>query len=484
MTKKLTGCLVLMVLVACADQHTVESETPLAATATLQNAAETPASTTAPPAACQYQPGQIILEYAGSLEPGAGGLELGFCAPAWQVIRVDTGTPDSQLIYRFSITDKFHNVLSTFEAGGAAGPGSIAELNLPYAGIYDVLVELIQGNGEVTLAVTALDAPGSSLHSAELPLDVQAAFTVRRASHTHSLMMTRGQWFFLGLTTTRGLQVDARLYDPAGAEVTLKPAVTAFGGQVLAAEAPLEGQYVIVIANENETTGEYQLHVASAAKIPPPADIQFVVYNQDYRATFTQSDTIDIAFSGQLGDVLQLSVRDMSSGLGVVFHLVGSSGGVLAWADSKAGQSASVDEIQLPYTGTFYIRLYPRGSGQAVLRIDELGRQNLTGGGQFGINSHAAGSGRFDGANAYHLYQFTGAATNAVYLKITPVTSRIIMALYSPSGQYTGFWQMRDSGEGANTIYYELAETGTFTLIVYTADDYAGVYELEFTREE
>jgi hypothetical protein len=111
----------------------------------------------------------------------------------------------------------------------------------------------------------------------------------------------------------------------------------------------------------------------------------------------------------------------------------------------------------------------------------------LTGGGSFGDDVAGTRSGNFALLNVFHVYQFNGSPGERITLAaVLPDDSdlKLGIAILSPTGQETAFIDFNDQTD--NTLSLEnftLAQTGTYTVIVYTLNGASGSYDLTFQRE-
>ena len=164
---------------------------------------------------------------------------------------------------------------------------------------------------------------------------------------------------------------------------------------------------------------------------------------------------------------------------------------VIAYAiDADYGQDSAINEMQLPYSGRYRVEITPHGTGQASFHLKRLAPSDLTGGGVFGDNPSGTRSGRINASDVYHYFQFNANGGEKITLRIT--STNIVGALdmgfavLGPDGQQVVF---ADDSQGSNPLdpdleKYQIEQTGTYTIVVYSFTDALGTYELSYSREQ
>jgi hypothetical protein len=471
------------------------SETPLAGETPALEPSEvlgTPTPTEAPSLAA----GTVILDQTSQLDAQQGGrVELSFESNASQVIRLEANLLSGALDYSLHLVDKFGNFIASLEPGISQRVQSINEFTLPYQGSYRVYLIPVDGSGSVQVVVTALgDATGGGLLEGT-DSSLEAVMNNEGVYHTYQFRLKAGEVVSIAARADVNGAPDTQLalYGPDGRLVARSDDVSApadlnavLGGFI----APLDGLYTAIVSAYAGSTGSYTFSLTSDT-VPPQAQGQpDVEYGRYYQAALFEGSSLSVTFDGQLGDVLRISVVDLSAELDVDMRLYSPFGQIIAYATGAGpGQGETLREVQLPYAGRYRLELVPAGSGNATFTITQLTVNELSGGGIFGDQPNGTLTGRFDAPNVFHYYQFNATAGDRITLRVTSTSERgqldIGFALLGPDGLQAVFVDDSDSDNplDPSLIRYEAVETGTYTVVVYAFGDASGSYELSYIRE-
>ena len=452
--------------------------------------------TTEPTASDEFAPGSILLEQTVSTDQAVGGIEWEFNAPAELVVRIGVAILGGSPSFELRLTDQFNNQLAAFQAQQGTQQEAIAEIALPFEGTYRVEFLPLSGVGTATTTVTALDAPsgGGSLTVGQ---SATATLSVAHAYHTYAFPLEEGE-----VVSVRALAEDSGLPDTQFALYGPNGRLVGEADDVAAPEnldavlshfvAPLSGTYVALVSNYGNTAGSYTFSVASDTTPPVAegdADLQI---GQDYRIQLYEGSNLTLTFDGSVGEVIKIETLGLGPDLELDMRLISPFGQVIAYAlDAPAGQPENLNEVQLAYTGRYTLELVPVGQGETTLRLIDLGREVLSGGGTFGDDLSGSRPGRINAPNVFHYYQFGGHAGDNVTLEVQSDSLvgnlDLGMALLAPDGYQVAFADNQDSIGSLDPRLdaFRLTQTGTYTVVVYTFDGEArGTYELSFERNE
>ncbi len=445
----------------------------------------TPGPTTRP----GYAPGSIVLQEASNVTTDSRA-EFTFESVAMQVIRLDANLIGGTADYEVRLADKFGNFLVSLQSSVGRTTGTIAEFTLPYEGTYTVIVIGLGGSGTVQVAVTALGPPsgGGELEAGGA---ISGLMSTARVYHTYQFALTEGQVVTIGAAANVSGAPDTSLvlYGPDGRYVAhmddLAPPNdldAVLSGYVV----PQTGIYTAIVTNYGDAIGNYIFSISLDTETPQVTGEPDIVYDKDYRAAFYDQSVLNVTFDGVLGEVLQISVFDPEPEVDIDIVLYSPFGQAIAFArDALKGDGEVINEVQLPYTGRYRLELSPIGSGQASFRVSLLMPDALTGGGSFGDNSSGSFPGFIQAPNVFHFYQFNGAAGNKITVTITEASDRgqldLGFALIGPNGLEVPMAFADDPPELSD---FELAQTGTYTIIVYHfSADATGSYTIQFVKE-
>ncbi|HEC21775.1 MAG TPA: hypothetical protein ENI95_02530 [Chloroflexi bacterium] len=461
----------------------------------------TPASSPPPPqtlptTSTGFAPGTVIADQVLNLEslPNSQG-EVSFDGLGMQVIRLDTSLLGGTLAYDVELVDVFGNTLAAFTVEEGETSASIAEFTLPYEGRYQVIVSATGGSGSVGVTVTALgppsgggelDGPGSS---------ATGEMNDERVYHVYQFPLAEGEVVSISAIADTPGMPDTRLalYGPDGRYITAVDDVNPpddLNAVLSRFVAPLTGTYTAVVSNYGGSTGTYTFSV-NPDTIPPEAEGEpDIVYDTVYRAAFFEGSSLNATFDGEIGDVLRIEAFDLEPELDVDIYLYSPFDQIIAFAvNAGAGEAEAVNEVQLPYTGRYRLELRPLGSGQGSFQIVHLPAGNLSGGGIFGDDLTKTLPGRFEAPNVYHFYQFNATAGEMITLSVTSTSEEgeldIGFAVLGPDGIQQVFADDSEGDNPADPVLsgYEVPQTGTYTVVVYSFNDATGSYQITFSRE-
>jgi hypothetical protein len=440
--------------------------------------------------------GTVILDQTSQLDAQQGGrVELSFDSNASQAVRLDANLLSGALDYSLHLVDKFGNFIASLEPGVGQRVQSIHEVTLPYQGSYRIFLTPIDGSGAVQVIVTALgDVTGGGMLEG-VGSSIEASISSEGVYHTYQFPLRAGEVVSIAARASVNGAPDTQLalYGPDGRLIARSDDVNApadLNAVLSGFVAPLDGLYTVIVSAYAGSTGNYTFSLTSDT-VPPQAQGQpDVEYGKYYQAALFEGSNLAVTFDGQLGDVLRISVVDLSPELDVDIRLLSPFGQIIAYATGAGpGQGEVLNEVQLPYAGRYRLELVPAGAGNATFTITQLAASELSGGGILGDQPNGVLTGRFDAPNVFHYYQFNATAGDRITLRVVSTSERgqldVGFALLGPDGLQAAFV---DDSDGDNPldpslIRYEAVETGTYTVIVYAFGDATGSYELSYIRE-
>lgn len=457
--------------------------------------------TAVPPAAT----GETIVN--DQVTSGDGQLGItSFTSPADQVVQIEAIAIDGAGSFEISIRDKFNSLLATVESEPLEPSVLISEILLPYDGDYDILVNAVDTILTVEVTVSVLEAPSATGTITEIGESIDASITEVNTFHVYDVTLTEGDLVSLGAVAADAellapdLDLKMSLFGPDGALVTdiddavpasdLNPILNAFA-------VPQSGDYVAVVSNVAGSAGDYQFRLRSDAEAMAAEDPPDVVYNSEYEVLFTDGDNLVAEFDGAIGDVLQILVDDVAFGLDVAVYLYNPVGQVIAFASNDGtGRAETITEVQLPYTGRYELEIRPTGNGTATFAILPLTIEDLTGGGVFGEEAEGSRLGEFTEESAFHMYQFSATAGDAVTIQIlndnqaSPNTFSnqlgldIGFALLAPNGEQVTFADDLDPETNVDAALEDfiVEQTGSYIVVVYSFTGGEGRYELTYSK--
>lgn len=460
---------------------------------------EEPTPTAAPPpptTAPGFAPGTIVVKETNTLSAQAANeAEMTFESVAFQAVRIETNVIGGMLEYELQLIDKFGNFLASLQSTIGRNVESIAEFTLPYEGEYRIVVTPIDGEGSLQVMVTAL-GPSSGGGVLEGVDDaVSALISSARVYHTYQFPLTEGDVVTIAARANVPGAPDTRLvlYGPDGKYVTeIDDAVPTVDLDAVLSGfvATATGTYTAIVTNYGDSIGAYIFSVSSDTEAPEAEGEPDIAYDHDYRGEFFDQSNLSLTFDGYIGEVVQVLVYDTGPDLDVDIYLYSPFEQIIGYArDARQGEGETLHEIQLPYEGRYRVELRPIGSGEASFKVARLTQEALTGGGAFGDAQSGTLQGYFQERNVFHIYQFNASANDKVSLTISSTSETgeldIGFAVLGPNGLQLTFADHSDGDNPADPalLQYQLSQTGTYTVIVYTFNDATGIYEITYLRE-
>jgi hypothetical protein len=437
-------------------------------------------------------PGTVLVDQQLDLSIGqVEGDYVAFEALAGQVIRIEVLPSGNPVRYGLALVDRFGTSLASasMEPGQASVP--ISEISLPYDGEYRVYLTAEEGNGSVQITVSAGDKSTGGGEVEELPIYAKGE-VVPAAYHLYYFPLSMGQPVTIAARASGAASSEllVTLIGPDGRASESPETSDAMKGHdviLYAYTAPVSGTYLAVISTEDRAAASYTFSVTSDTEPPTPEGPPGILYNQPYRAKFSDKSNLKTSFDGTVGDVIRIDIGQPPADLDIDIYLYSPFGQVIAFAlGSPAGQGEILTEVQLPYTGRYTLELRPTGSGESSFQVSRLGADTVTGGGSFGSDDAAQRTGVFSERNVFHVYQFNGVAGDDIIIVATPAdqTLHIGLSLIGPTGLQIAFdGNIEPSASGPKTMRLSLTQSGNYSLIIYTLDGTSGTYDLEFARE-
>jgi len=429
---------------------------------------------------------ELINETTDTTAAQGGKIEMKFDAPAMQPVTVSVTLASGTPTYQLAVADMYGNFLASYQSNPAQPTETISELTLPFKGTYKLMFDSVSGDGSLAVKVTTL-AQATGGGSIEPGSTSDGLIGAPRTYHAYQFDLTKGEAVTIGAEADPNSNLDTALvlYGPDGHYLTDADDIntpTDLNAQVSGFVAPLDGQYTAIVTGKDTNTGSYTFSVTADTSQPD------IVYDKDYRANFTDKSNLDVTFDGSLGDVIQVDVSKLDSGVAIDAYLISPFGQMLAFAVSTGkGRSTDINEMQLPYSGRFKLELRPIGDGQATFKVSHL-TTPPTGGGILS-DQQTKLPGTISQASVFHVYQFDAAAGDKVSLAAFSVSKNgsldLGFALISPSGRQLLFADDSPSQfpKDPELTDYEIMQTGTYLVIVYSFTPATGTYDFVFTRK-
>jgi hypothetical protein len=428
----------------------------------------------------------VLFEQVVSLDASQENpAEVDFEASAFQAIGLALSPVDAGVAYNVSLVDPHGTPLFS----DSALPGSslvVDEFTLPYEGAYRLILSPSDGAGSVQVRATSLsDRTGGTVFDG-VGGSATGVFAGGRVYHAFLVPLIQGEVVDLLVEPelATGLMLSMSLYRPDGSLT----AAASENASVMAFTAPMTGEYTAIVSNAAGSTGSYTFGVAAHASQPVegPPDI---TYGPVYAADFFENSVLSVTFDGVVGDGLRVDVIEPAPQLDVDIYLYSPYQQVIAYAvDGGSGEAKSIAEVQLPYTGRYRLELRPTGSGAASFAVTPLAQGDLTGGGAFTGEQGGMLSGRFEGPNVFHGYQFDAVEGDSVRLSITAQAYveelEVAVVVLGPDGAQFAF---ADAVAGVTPTAqplgdWQLTQAGTYTVVVYSLNGAPGAYQLELER--
>ncbi|MBN1310293.1 MAG: PPC domain-containing protein [Anaerolineae bacterium] len=451
--------------------------------------------TITPTAQPGYESGAVIIDQTNPLNAAQGDkVELVFDATAFQVISLDSVLVSGTLDYELHLVDKFGNFLLMLESSPGVTTETVAEFTSPYEGTYRIILSPITGEGNVQVVVTGIDTASGGGVIGGLGESVGGMVSSPHVYHTYQISLNEGDVVTVAAKANiKGApDMHLTLYGPDGRYITdaddLAPPED-LDAVVSGYIAPISGIYTVIVNNVGTAIGAYTFQVASDTVPPEAQGDPDITYNSVYTANFFEGSNLTVTFDGNVSDMLSIEVFDPEDEVDIDIYLKSPFGQIIAYAVSaEEGEGESVNEVQLPYAGRYELELKPYGAGQASFRVNLLAA-SATGGGTFGDESNKVLPGSFAQPNVFHFYQFNASAGDKISLAVYSANQEgeleIGFALLGPNGLQMVFADdsQSDNPSDPELIDYEVTQTGTFTVIVYSFNDATGTYDLEYSRK-
>lgn len=433
----------------------------------------------------------LIDETTDTTAAQGGKIQMNFNAPAMQPVTISTTLASGTPTYQLEVVDMYGNFLATYQSNPAQVTETIPELSLPFNGAYKLILDSVTGDGSLSVKVSTLgQATGGG--SVDLGSSTDGLIGAPRTYHAYQFTLSQGQSVTMGATAEPDSDLDTSLivYGPDGHYLTDADDVSAptnLNAQVNGFVAPLDGLYTAVVTGKGQGTGSYTFSVAADTSLPSAQGAADIVYDKEYRANFTDKSNLDVTFDGSLGDVVKIDVSKLDSGVAIDAYLISPFGQPLAFAvNTGKGRTTDVNEMQLPYNGRYKLELRPIGDGQASFQVLHL-TQPPTGGGILS-DQQTKLPGTISQPNVFHVYQFDAVAGEKISLAAFSVSKNgaldLGFALISPSGHQLLFADdsLSQFPKDPELTDYEIMQTGTYLVIIYSYTPATGTYDFVFTR--
>lgn len=442
-------------------------------------------------------PGTILIDQEMTLNAfNTEPVNLPFQSQRDLVFRVDAKLTAGVLDYNLELVNSAGIVMAHLEARAGQSNISIKEFTAPFAGDYAVRIQPVSGGGTLQVVLTVMDAPSGGGTLSAVPGSMEASFYDSGVIQTFRFDLEADQLYTIGaFAALRGLpDTYLMLFGPDGGLLETVDDIQApndLNAVLLGFKPAQTGEYTALASPVNQSRGSYILSIGPGDELVPVVGEPDIAINSDYRAKFIDGDTLELTFDAALGDAISVEVVDLAEDLLIDVYLYSPYGQIIAYTaydGTGSGRDQIISEIQLPYEGRYLLELIPVGSGEATFRILPLEAALLTGGGVFSDETVATRSGAFTASGAFHVYQFTAEAGDLVTLRLNSTTERgtldIGFALISPDGLQVTFVDDVLGGEDLDPalVDYEVAESGTYTVIVYALTDGTGTYEIAYSK--
>ncbi|MBN1426904.1 MAG: PPC domain-containing protein [Anaerolineae bacterium] len=491
---KWTLILFLIFLLACQFSAPGQPQaTPLPTLPDLAAATAGPATITPAPEE-GVTPGTVILDQTTPLSATQGdNVELVFDAVALQVINLDSTLVDGTLDYKLSLVDKFGNLLVSLESNPGVMVESLPEFAVPYEGTYRIVLSPSKGEGNLHVVVTGLASASGGGIVGGIGQIADGMISSPRVYHTYQISLNQGDIITVSAKANvlGSPDMHLTLYGPDGQYITeaddVAPPVD-LDAIVTGHVVSISGVYTAIVSSVGTAIGAYTFEITSDA-IPPEAQGDpDIIYNHEYRAAFYEGSNLTATFDGNIGDVISIEVFNLDEEVDLDIYLRSPFGQIIAYAvGEKEGEDEAINEVQLPYAGRYQLELKPYGAGHASFRANLL-PNSATGGGTFGDELSKVLPGSFAQPTVFHVYQFNANAGDRISLAVHSVNQNgeleIGFALLGTNGLQLIF---ADDSTGDNPsdpeLDYQVTQTGTFTVIVYSFNDATGTYDLVYSRK-
>jgi hypothetical protein len=443
-----------------------------------------------PDAAPTAEDDAVLFDQVVALDETQGNpVEVDFEVSAFQAIRLALNPIDGGVAYDASLVDPHGIALFS----DSAPPGSallVDEFTLPYAGAYRLFLSASDGAGSVQVQGAALSERTGGAIFDGVGGSETGVFAGGHVYHAFLIPLIQGEVVDLLVEPelATGLGLSMNLYRPDGG-LTAAAGGNGENASVMGFSAPMTGEYTAIVSNTAGSAGSYTFSVA-AHPSPPAEGAPDITYGREYTAEFFADSVLSVTFDGAMGDGLRVDVVEPDPQLDVDIYLYSPYRQVIAYAvDAGSGEAESIAEVQLPYTGRYRLELRPSGSGAASFIVNPLAQSDLSGGGVFAGEQGGVLSGRFEQPGVFHSYQFHADEGDPVRLSITAhaYAEELEMAVVvlGPDGAQFAY---ADAAAGMTPTAqalgeWQLTQTGTYTIVVYSLNGVPGTYQLELERD-
>jgi hypothetical protein len=340
-----------------------------------------------------------------------------------------------------------------------------------------------------------VSALGTSTGGGSLAVDGSLNGLIRapRTYHAFQLSLSKGQVVTLGTKATDPGSLDTSfvVYGPDGHYLTdaddVNPPVN-LDASLADFMPPLDGLYTVIVTSKGDGTGAYSFSATSSSEPPTAQGSPEIAYDTEYHGNFSDKSNVDQTFDGSIGDVLKIQTYSATSGVSIDLYLISPYGQIIAYVvNPNKGRDTTINEVQLPYSGRFKLEIRPTGDGQATLKITHSS-QLPTGGGLLSDSQnklHAS----IAGQSVFHVYEFEAQAGDKISLAAFSVSKDgaldLGFALIGPNGRQLEFADDSDSQfpKDPELNSYEIMQSGTYTVIVYSFTNATGTYDMVFSRK-
>jgi hypothetical protein len=276
---------------------------------------------------------------------------------AYITIQMDTTDPLALDPY-LELYDEDGELIIEDDDSGEGANALIADLRVPAAGTYYIHARPYEGAGDYTLRLEISEEPFASG-------TIEYGQTIKWTP-TES---TPYSWFFEGSAgdvvtiamnaLDEDLDCYLELYGPGDVLLTEDDdSGEGYNALIEAYELPTDGVYRIVSKDISGEIGEYELTLEQTELVLEGA----LAYGETRSATLKAGTRHQWQFTGQEGDVVTISMTDLSENIDAFLELFAPDGvRVMIDDDSGEGNNAEIAEFRLPMSGTY--RIVARGYG-------------------------------------------------------------------------------------------------------------------------
>lgn len=251
--------------------------------------------------------------------------------------------------------------VAAFDEGYSGDPEVIADLALPAAGEYAILVRSFapQG-GPYTISLDEGDRPIANYHDAgDLAYgDVRAETLQPREAHAWFLQGRAGDHILIRVTPlSAALDPDVWLLDGDIERVAAVDAFAAGAPETIELTLAADGQYIVLVRDFNGEAGDYEIALG-AAPVATPETAGALSYGDVIIGVLKPDTAVAWAFNAQAGDAIDVAVTPAEASSDIVLQLRGPDGlTALAVDAGSAGEAESLAAFVVPTAGTWHVVL-------------------------------------------------------------------------------------------------------------------------------